>query len=220
MAEQTVGRWKGRFGQRLLPREKEFFQMFESQIQKALEGARLLRDLVRDPVQNDKLVDRIKEVENDGDTITHQVQAKLNLTFITPFDREDIHNLTHCIDDILDMVNATAGRIRLFKLTSIPAEGLALAETLIQAIEVLAGAMSLLRQIKNSDAIQEACIRVNELENVGDRLLRQALAAIFADPKDPILLIKLKEILENMELATDYCEDVAVILEAVTLKNI
>ena len=220
MAEQSSGRVGRGFWQRLLPREEEFFQMFEAQIQKTLEGARLLRELVQDPIQHNPLVDRIKEVENEGDSITHRVQAKLNTTFITPFDREDIHNLTHCIDDILDTVHATALRIRLFKMTNIPPEGHALVDTLIQAIEVLVTGVGLLKQMKNSDAIQETCIKVNELENQGDRLLRQALAAIFDDPKDPILLIKLKEIFENMERATDYCEDVAVILEAVTLKNL
>jgi len=220
MAEQSSGRVGRGFLQRLLPREEEFFRMLEAQIQKTLEGARLLRELVQDPVAKDKLVDRIKEVENEGDAITHRVQAKLNTTFITPFDREDIHKLTQSIDDILDMVNATALRIRLFKLQNIPPEGHALVDTLIQAIEVLVTGIGLLNQMKNSGAIQEACIKVNDFENQGDRLLRQALAAIFNDPQDPILLIKLKEIFENMERATDYCEDVAVILEAVTLKNI
>jgi hypothetical protein len=108
----------------------------------------------------------------------------------------------------------------LFKLPNIPPEGHALVDTLIQAIEVLVTGIGLLTQMKNSGAIQEACIKVNDFENQGDRLLHRALAAIFDDPQDPILLIKLKEIFENMERATDYCEDVAVILEAVTLKNI
>jgi len=220
MAESKSSVGAGSFLQRLLPREHEFFTMLEAQIQKSLEGARLLRQLIENPIQNSLLVDRIKDVEHEGDTITHQVQAKLNRTFVTPFDREDIHRLTQSIDDILDSVNAVALRLRLFKLDSLPAEGPALADTLIEAIEVLVTGIASLKNMKNSEAIRQACIRTNELENQGDRYLRQALGALFDNPTDPIMVIKLKEIYETIERATDYCEDVAVILEAVTLKNI
>ncbi len=204
---------------RLFPKEEKFFDMFEKGSRTVLEGARLLSDLIinyNDVVEKSK---RIKEIEHEGDKITHDTVKKLNNTFITPFDREDIYSLVSKMDDVLDFIDAVSSRMVLFKIKSPTNEARALMDVLLKSVEEMDKAIRELRNIKKSEAILKYCVEINTLENKGDVLLRDAVAKLFDDGTNPIDVIKWKEIYENLETAIDRCEDVANVIEGAVLKN-
>jgi predicted phosphate transport protein (TIGR00153 family) len=183
-----------------------------------IEGSRLLKDMMEDftdPVEKAK---RIKKIEHDGDTITHDIARKLNQTFITPIDREDIHDLASAIDDILDVVEAIADRFVLYKVEKPTEMAIKLSNILYQASEAVGAAVDLLG--KSHTDMNEVSVRVNSLENEADRISRDAISRLFENETDPISVIKWKEIYENFEAGTDRCEDVANILERIALKHI
>ncbi len=202
----------------LIPREKAFFDLFRKAAHNMIEGSRLLKDMMEDftdPVEKAK---RIKAVEHDGDTITHDIAKKLNQTFITPIDREDIHDLASAIDDILDVVEAIADRFVLYKVEKPTETAIKLSNILYQASEAVGAAVDLLG--KSHTDMNEVGVRVNSLENEADRISRDAISRLFENETDPISVIKWKEIYENFESGTDRCEDVANILERIALKHI
>jgi hypothetical protein len=159
----------------------------------------------------------IRETEKEGDMMTHDIIRRLNKTFITPIDREDMHNLCVKIDDIVDLIWACAERITLFKITEPTDEAIEIAKELLLTTEMVSKAIIALRDKKYS-FVQEYCIEINSLENRIDRLYRAAIGKLFDEVKDPIFLIKWKEIYEYLEDASDACEDVANILEGIVLK--
>ena len=159
---------------------------------------------------------RIKDLEHRGDEMTHNLLRKLNQTFITPFDREDIHRLASSIDDVLDFVNAASDRMVLYKIQNPPAAAVELAALIVRQGEEIAKAVSLL---ESSKGVMEHCVEVNRLEDEADRICRAAIAHLFDVEKDPITLIKFKELYEALETATDKAEDAANVLEAVVLKS-
>jgi uncharacterized protein Yka (UPF0111/DUF47 family) len=150
--------------------------------------------------------------------LTHEVMRQLNKTFLTPVDREDIHSLVSRIDDILDLIWATANRVMLFKIDSSSAEAIELSRILLSTTENITKSVTALRGKKYS-YVQEYCIEINRLENTGDSVFRAALAKLFDEINDPILVIKWKEVYEHLEEALDKCEDVADILESIVLKH-
>lgn len=160
----------------------------------------------------------IYEAEQEGDMITHEVLRRLNKTFITPLDREDIHSLISRLDDVLDLIWASADRAVLFKLNNPLPEAAELAKTLHETTEIITKAINCLKDKKYS-YIQEYCIEINRLENRCDRIFREALVKLFDNIKDPIIVIKWKEVYEHLEDASDKCEDVANILESIVLKH-
>ncbi len=160
----------------------------------------------------------IYEAEQEGDMITHEVLRRLNKTFITPLDREDIHSLISRLDDVLDLIWASADRAVLFKLNNPLPEAAELAKTLHETTEIITKAINCLKDKKYS-YIQEYCIEINRLENRCDRIFREALVKLFDNIKDPIIVIKWKEVYEHLEDASDKCEDVANILEGIVLKH-
>ena len=160
----------------------------------------------------------IHELEQDGDVLTHDIMKNLNKTFITPIDREDIHALASTLDDVLDLIWAAADRLTVFKLTESTKEAIAMSKDLFVTTELVHKAIKKLKE-KNYSHIQEYCIEINKLENRIDRKFRDALGNLFDEIKDPILIIKWKEIYEHLEDASDKCEDVANVLEAIVLKN-
>jgi predicted phosphate transport protein (TIGR00153 family) len=168
----------------------------------------------RDPVEKAK---RIKEVEHVGDGITHEIARNLNQTFITPIDREDIHDLASALDDILDVVEAIADRFVLYKVTAPTEPAIKLSNVLYQAAVEVGATVDLLG--KSHPDVTECSVRVNSLENEADRISRDAISALFERVTDPIAVIKWKEIYENFETGTDRCEDVANILERIALKH-
>ena len=157
-------------------------------------------------------------MEQDGDMFTHDVMKKLHKTFITPIDREDLYALASRLDDILDALWAAADRMTVFKLSEPTKVSLTMAKDLHTTVELVQRAMKKLKE-KNYSHVQEVCIEINKFENKIDRGFRDALAELFEEIKDPILIIKWKEIYEHLEAASDRCEDVANILEAIVLKH-
>jgi predicted phosphate transport protein (TIGR00153 family) len=201
---------------RLIPRETKFFRMFADVSQNVTEGARLLQDILKNPRDLGSRLDQLQEIEHRGDELTHAIITTLNQTFITPFDREDIHRLTSSLDDVLDYVNSAGMRLRLYRIDSPPPVAAELAGYIVQQSDELAKGVSLLEQ---NQRVLEHCVEVHRLENEADRVSRNAIADLFDHEKDPIRLIKMKELYEVLETATDKAEDAANVLEAVALKS-
>ena len=200
---------------RLIPRERKFFQQFTEVAENLTQGARLLHEILKNPGELNSRIAELQEVEHRGDEMTHDIIRMLNKTFITPFDREDIHRLTSSLDDVLDFVNAAAVRMALYRITSPPPAAADLAGLIVQQSEELSKAVSLL---ESNQRVLDHCTEVNRLENEADRVSRRAIAELFVKEKDPIQLIKIKELYEVLETATDKAEDAANVLEAVILK--
>jgi predicted phosphate transport protein (TIGR00153 family) len=201
---------------RMIPREAKFFDMFAGLSRNITEGAKLLQDILQHSRDAESRVKQLQEIEHRADDITHAIITKLNQTFITPFDREDIHRLASSLDDVLDFVNAAAVRLTLYRIFDPPPAASELAGLIVQQSEELAIGVSLLQ---NNQNVLEHCVEVNRLENEADRVSRKAIAELFEHEKDPIQLIKLKELYEVLENATDKAEDAANVLEAVALKS-
>jgi hypothetical protein len=176
---------------KILPHEATFFVMFSKQAENVQEGAKAMVEMLEhfgDPAAG---AEKIKAIEHAGDLITHDIMTRLNQTFITPFDREDIHELASTIDDVLDLIDAVAARLVMYHIAT-----------------VKPGVVDLAKSVE-----------INRLENQADRQCRDLLADLFDQEKDPIQIIKWKEIIETLEFAADKCEDVANVIEGVTLKN-
>ncbi len=203
----------------LLPREEDFFGLFERHAALTVEGARQMKRLVQGDQNFRAVTARIKEIEHETDVITHTCVEHLHKTFITPLDRDDIHRLITRMDDVMDFIEAAAVSVTLYELTEMTEPARALTEVLVQSTEQVAIAVAGLKDLKRPDAILKACIEVNRLENEGDEILRGALADLFRGASDPLLVLKWKEVYEALENATDRCEDVANILEGVVLEH-
>lgn len=204
---------------RLIPRETKFLQLFSDIASNVTEGARALSDLLNN-YDYDRLpaaVARITEIEHRGDEMTHDILVKLNQTFITPFDREDIHLLASSLDDVLDFIFAAADRLVNYKITQPSPSAKVLAGIILKQAQELTMAVSLLD--KDTQLLKH-CVEVNRLENEADKVSREAIGRLFDGGYDPITLIKLKELLEVLEEASDKAEDVADVLETVVLKSV
>ena len=200
----------------LIPKGTSFFRMFSAMSDNLIAGARALVDLFADYRDVERKVDEVHRIEREGDELTHAILTKLNQTFITPFDREDIHQLASKLDDVLDFINASAVRIVMYRITAPPAAAGELARIIVMQCQELQKAVSLMQ--KNGNILAH-CVEINRLENEADLVAQQAIARLFEAEKDPINLIKVKELLEFLERATDKAEDVANVLETVVLKN-
>jgi predicted phosphate transport protein (TIGR00153 family) len=201
----------------LIPREEKFFEFFRVAAENILSGAKVLVQMTDE--QRGDFEERwrqLEEFEHEGDKITHQIIRKLNRTFITPIDREDIHSLTVALDDVMDLIEAAAARMALYKIKQPTEEARALAHLILKSAEQIVRAVS---NLERMDDVMEHCIEINRLENAADDVCREAIAKLFDSGHDPIDVIKWKEIYETMETATDRCEDVANIVETVALKN-
>lgn len=202
---------------KLFKKDEKFFKIFGQMSVYILEAAELLGNMVRNPGADlPPIASKIKDLEHRGDELTHHVMDELNKTFITPIDREDIHDLSAALDNVLDLIDSTATRIVLFRIAepirSVPEM---CAVLLNQAMEIGAAVSNL----QDNDHVVERCIEINRLENDADRLFQSAIAALFDEVKDPIDVIKRKEIIETLEAATDRAEDVANVLESIVVKN-
>ena len=203
---------------RLIPREAKFFDMFTEIASNVTDGARALSELLNhyDYERMPAAVAHITEIEHRGDEMTHRILIKLNQTFITPLDREDIHLLVSSLDDLLDFIFAAADRLLNYKITAPSPSARVLAGIILRQSEELTKAVSMLG--KDSHVLQH-CVEVNRLENEADKVSREAIGRLFDGETDPITLIKLKELLEVLEEASDKAEDVADVLETVILKS-
>jgi uncharacterized protein len=201
---------------RLIPRDNSFFAMFSAMSDNLIAGARTLVDLFANYHEVEKQVEHIQRIEREGDELTHAILTKLNQTFITPIDREDIHQLASKLDDVLDFINAAGARIVMYRITAAPPAAAELARIILMQTQELQKAVSLMQ--KNGNILVH-CVEINRLENEADQVSQNAIASLFEHEKDPINLIKIKELLEFLERATDKAEDVANVLETVVLKN-
>jgi hypothetical protein len=201
----------------LIPKEEKFFVLFKEMTTNIIEGARLLKEMMDhfdDPQGSQK---KIKDVEHKGDHITHDIIKKLNKSFVTPLDREDIYALSAALDDILDLIDASAQRFVMYNVEKPTQEAKELTFIILKSCEAVAKGVAQLGG--KFEHIAEYCVEVNALENEADRVCREAVSRLFDEEKDPIQLIKWKEIYETLERATDKCEDAANILESVVVKN-
>jgi len=211
-----------RFFSALMPRETRFFALFNRHAAFVAEGGRAVAEMVRDYADEEKrrrLVEKIGEIERSADKVTYETVSLLHTTFITPFDRDDIHRLITRMDDVMDYIESAAIAVMLYELTEMTEPARQLADVLVRSTESVAIAVGGLRTIKHSQVILEACIEVNRLENEGDEILRAALADLFRGATDPLLVLKWKEVYDALENATDRCEDVANIIEGVVLEH-
>ena len=204
----------------LLPRDPSFFDDFEKQGRKTVDGCRAFLAMTEGVGSPASKAKEIKAFEEECDSITHRVVEKLHKVFITPLDRGDIYQLITKMDDIMDFVEAASERVWLYELDPTNNKDLGdLARNLVAGAEGVLEAVTGLRNLKNPAMVLEKCKEVNRLENEADALLRGTLAKLFKEQKDPIAIIKWKEIYEMLETATDRCEDVANIIEGVVLEN-
>jgi uncharacterized protein Yka (UPF0111/DUF47 family) len=203
----------------LLPREEDFFGLFERHAALTVAAAKEMRQLVQGGQDIRSLAARIKDLEHQADLITHSCVERLHRTFITPFDRDDIHRLITRMDDVMDYIESAGIAVALYELSEMTVPARQLADVLVRATESVAIAVGGLKTVKESRTILEACIEVNRLENEGDEILRGALADLFRGATDPLLVLKWKEVYEALENATDRCEDVANVIEGVVLEQ-
>src|SRR3984885_10221138 len=201
---------------KLLPRDETFFTLFIRQAENVHEAAQALVDMLEHYDNPAEGADRVEAFEHEGDAITHSIIRRLNQTFITPFDREDIHELSTKIDDVLDLLDAAATRLVMYHVKTILPGVPELARTVLEATKEMVAAI---RVLEKQDHILDKCIEINRLENQADRQSRQLIAELFEREKEPLEIIKWKEIIEILEFATDKSEDVANVIETVTLKN-
>lgn len=201
----------------LLPKEEAFFEMFKQAAHNVIEGSRLLKELMEDYTNAQQKIERIREVEHIGDGITHDIALRLNQTFLTPLDREDIHDLASALDDILDAVEAVAERFATYKITQPTDSAIRLADILYRASVAVGRGVDHIAM--SHEEVKEYSVQVNSLENEADRVSRDAISELFEKETNPIAVIKWKEIYETFEEGTDRCEDVANVIERIVLKQ-
>lgn len=204
---------------RLFPKTPNFFTYFERSGENIVEGTRLLCKMMEGKQVCMGLLEQLKGYEHTGDQITHDVINLLHQTFLTPFDRLDIHTLAVKMDDVLDIAYYVGNRMARYEVAHVPQEMIELAEILCRATEEIAQAVHLLKDMRNSQVIIGHCRAVKRLEYEADEKVNIVIEKIFRDNSDPRELIKIKELVENLEAAADKCEDVANIIEQIILRN-
>jgi predicted phosphate transport protein (TIGR00153 family) len=202
---------------KLIPKETSFFDFFEQHAELTVDGASELVALVSSGSNIDAKARRIKEIEHETDVITHRCVEALHKTLITPMDSTQIHRLITRMDDVMDAIEAAAERIALYRLYDMTPEVKSMADVLKRATQTMLEAIQLLRNVRDPKAILKKCVDINRLENEADTILRCAVARLFDEEDDAVMIIKWKEIYENLESAADRCEDVANIIENVVL---
>lgn len=203
---------------RLLPRDERFFELFEQAAAIGVDGAETLQHMLEDFARAEEYRQKIADLEHNGDAVIHEVMDKLNRTFITPLDPEDIRALASRLDDIIDFTQAAAERLVLYNVSEPYPASLALAKELVATAKEVQIVVGLLRNLGQRREILEHCIEINRLENAGDKIYREALGNLFRSG-DLIELIRWKEIFEQIEQAIDECEDLADVIESVIVKN-
>ena len=201
---------------RLIPREERFFDMFVEDIANVLGAARLFEAMLRTYDQPEARAKEIREAEHRGDELSHEIGRRLESTFVTPFDREEIHALISALDDVIDFIEEAADTFILYRIEAPTAVAVQQASIIVKQCEQLHEALSNLRGFKG---LEPYWIEVHRLENEGDQLARQAIAGLFSEGGHPIEVIKWKDIYAHMEAAIDKCEDVANIIERITIKH-
>jgi len=207
---------------RLMPREGRFFSLFDGHAKLIVDGALALADVLK---HYDNLKDRaagikiIEDAEHGADRITHETVQLLHTTFVTPFDRDDIHRLISRMDDVLDLIQDTAESLVLYDIQKVTPEATQLAELLLRCAERVQSAVGLMASMADAPAILKICQEIDRLESEADKVMRSAISELFRNETDTRQLIKLKAVYESLESATDKCQDVANVIESVVLEN-
>ena len=198
--------------------DRSFYEAFERHAARIVEAGKLITEIASHPERAVELAKAIKDVENEGDKITHETIARLHKTWITPIDRSDIHSLITALDDVLDLIEAVSERVALYEVKVLPEFVVKLADSLQHATIAVDQAIKLLPKVKQPKEMLDLCIEINRLENEADDAYRHGLASLFKGGYDAIEVMKLRDIIDNLEAATDRCEDVANILEGIVLE--
>ncbi|GLY74779.1 MULTISPECIES: DUF47 domain-containing protein [Actinoallomurus] len=201
---------------RLTPREDSYYDMFADSANNLVTGARLLVELISDGGNREGIAEKMRACEHAGDEFTHAIMRRLNESFITPFDREDIYRLASSLDDVMDFMEAAADLVVLYKIDELPGEVVDQVEVLERAAELTAEAMPRLRGMKN---LSEYWIEINRLENQGDQVYRRLLAELFGGEYDALTVLKFKEVVDQLEAAADAFEKVANTVESIAVKE-
>ncbi|HPA73533.1 MAG: DUF47 domain-containing protein [Spirochaetes bacterium] len=202
----------------LIPKEIKFFDLFDKQAEKMIQSAKLLSRLVNENDFTESGLREMAVIEHECDDLTHEIIDKLNRTFITPFDREDIHAIAQEMDDVVDLIYVITKRMNLYKLKA-NSDLLQFAKLIEESVLNVADAIKCMRNTKEKDSLTNFCIEINRLENAGDHLRDFLMAKLFKQTKDPIKVIKWKDIYQDAETVLDQCEDVANIIESVMVKQ-
>jgi predicted phosphate transport protein (TIGR00153 family) len=206
----------------LLPRDDRFYKYFEQDVDNLFVAATVFKELMSNAISKEERaqkIRRIEELEHRGDEITHTIFSELGATFITPFDREDIHALASKLDDILDYLQGAGTRLILYQVKKISPEQERLAVLIHDQVAELHKVILNLRHFKNAAIMRDSLVRINSIENEADDIFERAIADLFDTCEDPIKLIKMKELLVSLETATDQCEDAANVIESIIVKN-
>jgi predicted phosphate transport protein (TIGR00153 family) len=200
----------------LIPREEKFFDMFVADARNVLAAARLLEQFFRNYAERERIASQLRDAEREGDVISHDIGHKLEATFVTPFDREDIHALISRLDDILDFIEEVADTCILYGIDEPTPPAIEQAEIIVRQCEELERALGKLRGFKG---LEEHWIEIHRLENEGDRIARKAMAELFTNGQDPLDVIKWKDVYALGEKAIDACEDAANVIERIVVKH-
>jgi predicted phosphate transport protein (TIGR00153 family) len=200
-------------------RQFNFFDLFDAQVSHAVEAARFFKEVVAQDHVSEEMLSQMARIEHQGDDAAHTIIERLNKTFITPFDREDIHALATELDDITDMIHNIVSRLGVYRITGVDENLVEFAAVIEQSVQAVARAVGGLRHIKNVRVVFDACVEVNRLENVGDMMRDRVLAELFAATKDPIVVLKWKDIYQDAETVLDVCEDVVHVVDSIMVKQ-
>ena len=204
----------------LLPKEYQFFDLFDKMADASVDAARLFKQFAAEGTFDEAANEKMREIEHQCDDITHEIIDKLNRTFITPFDREDIYALAHRFDSVVDIIHAITKRLLLYNLhNSVNKDLIRFSELIEQSVTALANAVRGVRNLKNAKIISDACIEINRLENLGDLLRDETIGKLFDNNYDTLYIIKWKDIFQDAERALDQCEDVANVIESIMVKQ-
>jgi uncharacterized protein len=201
---------------RLTPREDSFFQLFAEAANNLVTAARLMVDLISDGTDREQIAEKMRACEHLGDDRTHAIMRRLNESFVTPFDREDIYRLASNLDDVMDFMEAASDLVVLYRIDQLPKEVIRQVEVLERAAELTAEAMPNLRSMRD---LSEYWIEINRLENQADQVYRRLLARLFSGDYDALTVLKLKEVIDQLENAADAFEHVANTVEAIAIKE-
>jgi predicted phosphate transport protein (TIGR00153 family) len=204
---------------RFLPKEFNFFDLFEKQVDYAVEAAKYFKELVSKGAVDEFAIQKIQNIEHQADEAAHSIIDQLNKTFITPFDREDIYALTKELDDVTDMITTIVNRLKVYSIVTIDKSLGEFAIVIDESVRAVSCAVKGMRNTKNLKKVQESCVEINRLENVGDSMRDAVLARLFETSKDAIYVIKWKEIYQDAETVLDICEDVAHVVESILVKQ-
>lgn len=204
-----------------VPKDKKFFQLFDKAAENLVDISEVFEQMINTTSVDKRMemLKKIEDLEHVGDSITHEIFLELSTNFITPFDREDIHYLASSMDDIADFIHGSAKKLVFYKIEEYTTAMRQLADILARASKEIRVAIKEVKKMENKMRVREALVRINSLENNADDVFDGAIAALFNDEKDPIMVIKMKDILQTMETATDKCEDVANVIETILIKN-